>query len=259
MQKITLEKIGLTKLSNAMYGAFMEAFAGLIRDFGQETLGIKQEEFKAFEKTLERMVDALGQLRKNEKTDSLQELDRQRDQLLTYLFAKILTESYAPEEHLQQAGEKLLELRKCYIDVSRKPLREETALIEGLLLDLEHEPTKSFITTLGLTFAVKQLKSLNSSFQEGLLERMNDQIEHPWLMSKAIRAELTAQYDFLSQKVYALWMIQKSEATEHFILQLNQLISDIQLAWKQHKAHSKSAEQGELLAEGTEQSQEIKE
>lgn len=242
MKQIVLEKIGLTKFSNATYGAFMEAFASLIRDFGLETLGIEEENFKAFEEKLAVMLDAVRQIRKNQKTELLQDLDRQRDQLLTYLFAKILAESYAPQEHLQQAGEALLRLRKRYIDIGRKAMREEAALIESLLMALEQEPAKSHISTLGLEFALTKLKSLNNAFQEALLERMEDQIQNPWLESKAIRADLSMQYEHLSQKIYALRLIQGGEKVESCLLQLNQLISDTQLAWKQHKSQTKPAE-----------------
>ena len=52
MEKETLQVFGVKSLANASYGAFMEAVKSLIAKGTTEKLGLKAEEFSAFEALL---------------------------------------------------------------------------------------------------------------------------------------------------------------------------------------------------------------
>ena len=70
-------------------------------------------------------------------TKALQELDKKRDQLLSFIFAKITIEAQSPDTQVQKAGQLLLPLKKQYQGIQTKQDRAESFLINGLLVDLE--------------------------------------------------------------------------------------------------------------------------
>ena len=182
------------------------------------------------------MLDANRQIRKDELTAELQELDKQRDVLLSYVFSKILNETNAPEEAPKQAAEALLALRELYLDLPKKAQREESALIHGFLADTEKSNFAPHFTALGLTPALAKIKALNTEYEEKLAIRSAKQAENPLLSIKTLRESLTASFQQLSMKAFAFNLITPTPESQTFILRLNKLIEDTNLARRQHKA-----------------------
>ena len=99
MEKETLQVFGVKSLANASYGAFMEAVKSLIAKGTTEKLGLKAEEFSAFEALLVQLLE----VNKDATTKELDALDEQRDRLLTHLFARVALEAGSPDETSQKA------------------------------------------------------------------------------------------------------------------------------------------------------------
>lgn len=231
-----LPNIGLGKFSNASFAAFMHAFSHLIQKTPLEKLGLKAAEMTAFSADLTQLVEAHRQLRKDELTIALQELDKERDALLSYIFSKILNEVNAPEESLKAAAQALLALRSLYLDLPRKAQREETALIHGFLADTAKAEIGAHFTTLGLAPALAKLKTLNTEFEEKLALRSANQVENPFLSVRTLRQSLTSHYQNLSLKVFAFNLITPTAESQTFMLRLHKLIADTKLARRQHTA-----------------------
>ena len=232
----TLPSIGLAKLSNASYAAFMRAFSQLVQQAPLEKLGLKADEWTPFWPTLAQLLDANRQIRKDELTTELQELDKQRDTLLSYVFSKILNETNAPEDAIKQAAEALLGLRELYLDLPKKAQREETILIQGFLADAEKADFAAHFTTLGLNATLTKIKTINTEYETKLATRSAKQVENPLLPIKKLRESLSASYQLLSMKAFAFNLITPTSESQTFILRLNKLIEDTNLARKQHKA-----------------------
>ena len=103
MEKETLQVFGVKSLANASYGAFMEAVKSLIATGTTEKLGLKAEDFSAFEALLVQLLEVNNSSKKDATTKELDALDEQRDRLLTHLFARVALEAGSPDETSQKA------------------------------------------------------------------------------------------------------------------------------------------------------------
>ena len=198
-----LQSFSRKKLANAAYGAFMQAFEKLILKATTEKLGLDTGAFTAFQTKLIQFVDSNRTAGQQDLTKRLNDLDYRRDQLLIYCFAKINLEASSPKEAIRKAAEALVPLRKQYFGLQSNPQREESFLINGLLLDAEKEPYKAAITTLGLKEALEELKKVNADFETQLSQRAEAQLAESPLSAKQLRAELDEFYDTATRRVDA--------------------------------------------------------
>lgn len=231
-----LQSFSRKKLSNAAYGAFMQAFEKLILKGTCEKLSLDAADFASFQAQLKQFIDLNRSSGQQALTKRLTELDYQRDQLLIYLFAKISLETSSPKEAIRKAAEALLLLRKQYFGIQGKPQREESFLINGLLLDAEKEPYKAAITTLGLKESIEELKKLNADFETQLSQRAEAQLAENPLPAKQLREALDAFYEQSSRRGDAFNLLTPNAESTAFIASLNKLIKDTNEAWKLHKA-----------------------
>lgn len=68
-----------------------------------EKLGLKAEDYDAFKALLAQLLEVNNSTRKDQATQELEQLDRSRDQILNYVFGKIVLESQSPDENIQKA------------------------------------------------------------------------------------------------------------------------------------------------------------
>ena len=73
---VKIRPFSLRKLNNAEYGAFMDSFAQIIEQGTIAKLGIAEADRKAFKANLNKMIDANMQLKKDENSEALVQLDR---------------------------------------------------------------------------------------------------------------------------------------------------------------------------------------
>ena len=208
-QNTALQSFSAKKLSNAAYGAFMQAFEKLILKGTCEKLSLDATAFSNFQAQLNQFIDLNRNSGQQVLTKLLTELDYRRDQLLSYFFAKINLETSSPKA-TRKAAESLLLFRKQYFGIQSKLQREESFLINGLLLDSEKAEYKPAITTMGLKETLEELKSVNTEFEAQLSQR--------------------------SRRVDAFNLLTPNAESAAFITSLNKLIKDTNDAWKLHKA-----------------------
>ncbi len=231
-----LQSFNTKKLSNAAYGAFMQAVEKLILKGTCEKLSLDAVAFATFQEQLSKFIDLNRSSGQQALTKLLTELDYRRDQLLSYFFSKISLETSSPKEATRKAAESLFLLRKQYLGIQAKAQREESFLINGLLLDAEKEPYKAAITTLGLKESVEELKRLNADFETQLSQRAEAQLAQNPLPAKQLREALDAFYEQSSRRVDAFNLLTPNAESGAFIASLNKLIKDTNEAWKLHKA-----------------------
>ena len=68
-----------------------------------EKLGLKAEDFTAFQGLLEQLLEVNNSSKKDAATKELDSLDEQRDQILTHLFGRIALEAGSPDENNKKA------------------------------------------------------------------------------------------------------------------------------------------------------------
>ena len=201
-----------------------------------EKLSLDATAFSSFQTQLSQFIDLNRNSGQQALTKLLTELDYRRDQLLSYFFAKINLEISSPKEATRKAAESLLLFRKQYFGIQSKPQREESFLINGLLLDSEKAEYKPAITTLGLKETLEELKKLNTDFEAQLSQRAEAEITANSLPAKQLREQLDAFYAQSSRRVDAFNLLTPNAESAAFIASLNKLIKDTNEAWKLHKA-----------------------
>ncbi|RKW23098.1 hypothetical protein D8B45_03935, partial [Candidatus Gracilibacteria bacterium] len=88
-QTVQLSQFGLGKLSNGLYAAFLNVFSTFVQKATPAKLGLKADDFTKFQQLLAQLDDAVLQVRKEQLTQELDQLDTQRDQVLRFLLSSI--------------------------------------------------------------------------------------------------------------------------------------------------------------------------
>lgn len=242
-----IKTIGLTKLNNAEYGAFMDSFSQLIEQGTIAKLGIAEADWNAFKANLSKMIDANMQVRKDEHSAKLVQLDEERDQLLTYFFSKIAAEMRSPDPATEEAATQLGVFLEQYRGIQQKANRQETQLIKGLLLDAQQVKYLPHFQTLKLDTVLPKLKKLNEDYESLLEQRTNEGVLTTMIATKPLRKEMNLQYEELTIKLFALNIITPVPETQKAIADLNNLIKATMIAWRQRNGvvHLKPEEEEE--------------
>ena len=223
------------KLTNANYGAFMQAFEKLVAKGTTEKLWLEASDFTAFQDKLKVFLDLNQEMHQEEFTKALQELDKKRDQLLSFIFAKISIEAQSPDTQVQKAGQLLLPLKKQYQGIQTKQDRAESFLINGLLVDLEKTEHAAAVVKIWLTAGVQELKTVNAKFIETMAERSEKEIVRNLQGAKKLREELDTLYRQFIRKIDALGVVNPNPELVACIASLNQLIQETRNARTIHK------------------------
>lgn len=231
-----LQSFSKKKLANAAYGAFMQAFEKLVVKGTCEKLSLTPADFSGFQSKLMEFLDLNREGGQQDLTKRLNELDARRDQLLSYFFTRINLDLVAPKEAVRKAAESLWTFRKQYLGIQGKGLREESFLINGLLLDAEKEPFKAAVGTLGLKDTLEELKKVNTDFESLLSQRAEVELATNPLPAKKLREGLDAFYDASTRRIDAVNLLTPTPETESFVASLNKLIKDTNESRKLHKA-----------------------
>ena len=257
-----IKPAGLTKLNNAEYTNFMNAFYRLAFAAGggggdsespdeisldNNPLGITDAQKAAFEKELPLMTDLVNQSHISDETAQLLDLDKQRDDLVVYLTTSVSQMRNSPIEAQRTAAQTVYNIIKPYIGIARPPVAQETAKIQGLLLDLRKEENKPYVTTLGLDAYLAELENTNNAYIAVTSERTLSRAGNRKESGSVLRGRIDEYYDDLVMLAQSYSVAVPSEKATMFVNNLNQLISETITAYNQRKKGSSSKEEGGSL------------
>ena len=249
MEKITKVKdINITKLNNAEYRTFMARYGNLLAGGGGDSespdeisfdpndpLGIPQELRTAFAADFALLTDAVNQSSASEETAQMSTLDKERDDLLIFITSTITQMTKSP------AAEKLYLPVKPYIGAARLANLQETAAIEGLLVDLDKDGMPEALAALTLTEVVASLKEKNQQYAALTEQRTNAQADNPVESAKKIRLRMDEEYDEMTTYAFAQSVVKPTATTATFINRLNTLIDETNALYNQRIAQAKAA------------------
>ena len=212
MEKITKVKdINITKLNNAEYRTFMARYGNLLAGGGGDSespdeisfdpndpLGIPQELRTAFATDFALLTDAVNQSSASEETAQMSALDKERDDLLIFITSTITQMTKSPLAAQRTAAEKLYLPVKPYIGAARLANLQETAAIEGLLVDLDKAGMPEALAAINLTEVVAALKEKNKQYATLTEQRANAKADDPVESAKKIRLRMDEEYDEMS-------------------------------------------------------------
>lgn len=255
MEKITKVKdINITKLNNAEYRTFMARYGNLLAGGGGDSespdeisfdpndpLGIPQELRTAFAADFALLTDAVNQSSASEETAQMSALDKERDDLLIFITSTITQMTKSPLAAQRTAAEKLYLPVKPYIGAARLANLQETAAIEGLLVDLDKAGMPEALAAINLTEVVAALKEKNKQYATLTEQRANAKADDPLESAKKIRLRMDEEYDEMSTYAFAQSVVKPTQETAAFINRLNALVDETNALYNQRIAQARAA------------------
>ena len=255
MEKITKVKdINITKLNNAEYRTFMARYGNLLAGGGGDSespdeisfdpndpLGIPQELRTAFATDFALLTDAVNQSSASEETAQMSALDKERDDLLIFITATITQMTKSPLAAQRTAAEKLYLPVKPYIGAARLANLQETAAIEGLLVDLDKAGMPEALAAINLTEVVAALKEKNKQYATLTEQRANAKADDPVESAKKIRLRMDEEYDEMTTYAFAQSVVKPTQETAAFINRLNALVDETNALYNQRIAQARAA------------------
>ena len=255
MEKITKVKdINITKLNNAEYRTFMARYGNLLAGGGGDSespdeisfdpndpLGIPQELRTAFATDFALLTDAVNQSSASEETAQMSALDKERDDLLIFIPSTSTQMTKSPLAAQRTAAEKLYLPVKPYIGAARLANLQETAAIEGLLVDLDKAGMPEALAAINLTEVVAALKEKNKQYATLTEQRANAKADDPVESAKKIRLRMDEEYDEMSTYAFAQSVVKPTQETAAFINRLNALVDETNALYNQRIAQARAA------------------
>lgn len=255
MEKITKVKdINITKLNNAEYRTFMARYGNLLAGGGGDSespdeisfdpndpLGIPQELRTAFATDFALLTDAVNQSSASEETAQMSALDKERDDLLIFITSTITQMTKSPLAAQRTAAEKLYLPVKPYIGAARLANLQETAAIEGLLVDLDKAGMPEALAAINLTEVVAALKEKNKQYATLTEQRANAKADDPVESAKKIRLRMDEEYNEMSTYAFAQSVVKPTQETAAFINRLNALVDETNALYNQRIAQARAA------------------
>lgn len=255
MEKITKVKdINITKLNNAEYRTFMARYGNLLAGGGGDSespdeisfdpndpLGIPQELRTAFATDFALLTDAVNQSSASEETAQMSALDKERDDLLIFITSTITQMTKSPLAAQRTAAEKLYLPVKPYIGAARLANLQETAAIEGLLVDLDKAGMPEALAAINLTEVVAALKEKNKQYATLTEQRTNAKADDPVESAKKIRLRMDEEYDEMTTYAFAQSVVKPTQETAAFINRLNALVDETNALYNQRIAQARAA------------------
>lgn len=255
MEKITKVKdINITKLNNAEYRTFMARYGNLLAGGGGDSespdeisfdpndpLGIPQELRTAFATDFALLTDAVNQSSASEETAQMSALDKERDDLLIFITSTITQMTKSPLAAQRTAAEKLYLPVKPYIGAARLANLQETAAIEGLLVDLDKAGMPEALAAINLTEVVAALKEKNKQYATLTEQRANAKADDPVESAKKIRLRMDEEYVEMSTYAFAQSVVKPTQETAAFINRLNALVDETNALYNQRIAQARAA------------------
>ncbi len=254
-----IKSIPLSIFNNAEYLAFLNSVLNLVpaptgggdrpeiesldadvRTNGSPDIGLSAQFVQKMENDVMLLADTVDESRIAQETEQAAVHEANRDNLVIYITTRISL----PLEAERDAGKFLYKVIKPYIGIARLPVAQETAKIQGLLIDLRKGENATYVTTLGLEAYLAELEKENNAYIALTSARTQSRAANKKDNSATIRQRLDSQYDDLVMLAQSFSVAQPSAAATTFVSNLNQLISETVTAFNQRKKGSGPAGEG---------------
>ena len=242
---IKIKEFGITRLNNAEYTNFSNRVlslvnqAGTLEPEGGSALGIEEEVTEEYGTLGETMGDIVAQSRISDRTAELTAVDKQRDDLVVYLFKLLRSKKSSPLTEERKAATSLYNLLKPYVGCYRSPGQQETVQIRGLLTDARKSENLPNVEALALANILTELESANDEYASLTEQRTEERAANRLDESKKVRARMDELYDYISTVAFVQSVASPTDATATFVTNLNALIDETNALYNQRIAQAK--------------------
>ena len=237
MEKVHI--INLQKLNNAEYAYFAQQVSNLIHEGTAEKLHVSAATLTAFDANLKLLTDIVAQSRISDETADIVAVDKETDDLITYILSAIRSAKQSPVAAQKAAATTLYNATKPYAGIQRMAQRQEVQQARGLLTDLAKPDLKAHVQTLALQPAVDQLKTTVDRYASLLESRSASQVAANLGAAKPVREKMNDEYDEMTTVAFAFSIAAPAAELTTFITKLNKLIDDTTTAYNQSRAQMK--------------------
>lgn len=211
----------------------IESLDADIRTGGSPEIGLSAQFVQMLEDDVMQLADVVNESRIAQETEEAAVHEKNRDNLVIYITTRISRAGTLPLEAERDAGKFLYKVVKPYIGIARLPVAQESAAIQGMLIDLRKEENATYVTTLGLDAYLAELEKENNAYIALTSTRTQSRAANKKDSGETIRKRLDEQYDDLVMLAQSFSVAQPSAAATTFINNLNQLITETTTAYNQ--------------------------
>ena len=176
---------GVKAYSSAMHGELHQQLYNLIAAQDKQKLHLTDELLKAWNDLIMQEVELNNAQQDTELTAKMQQLDDDRDALISQLFSAIRNNRRSPVKALREPAERLMKLVDSYKGIQREVLQAESLHVNGLLMDLAKQSADT--SALGLTAVIAMLKTTNEEFEQLELKRIDGTDKSGFSSTSALR------------------------------------------------------------------------
>ena len=176
---------GITVHTSAMHGELHQQLYNLIAAQDKQKLHLTDEQLKAWNDLIMQEVELNNAQQDTELTAKMQQLDDDRDALISQLFSAIRNNRRSPVKALREPAERLVKLVDSYKGIQREVLQAESLHVNGLLMDLAKQSADT--AALGLTAVIAMLKTTNDAFEQLELKRIDGTDKSGFSSTSALR------------------------------------------------------------------------
>lgn len=230
-----INEMRLAKLNNAEYTNYMSRVCSLVETATIEKLGITEPTLQALQSTIQKMQDLVSQSRISDITAVLEDLDKKRDAIISYIMAEIKNKQKIPLEAMQKSAISLYNATKNYVGMQNLPNQQETQQINGFLMDCAKEVNAPNVTTLALDPMLQELKTVNDEYTNLTQERTNTEASTKIDNSKTVRQENEATYETIVTMAFVTSIANPTQEASTFVTNINALIEETNTLYNQRK------------------------
>lgn len=239
---------GITAHTSAMHGELHQQLYNLVAAQDKQKLHLTDELLKAWNDLIAQEVELNNAQQDTELTAKMQQLDDDRDALITQIFSAIRSNRRSPVKALREPAERLVKLVDSYKGIQTEVLMAESLHVNGLLMDLAKQPTDT--AALGLTAVIAMLKTTNEEFEQLELKRIDGTDKSGPTSTKAVRPLTDEKFYEVRGNVEAAFYYATAAADKQMIAtlvdNLNAVLARYATSRKSSKAQQDIAKQMEL-------------
>ena len=238
----------ITAHTSAMHGELHQQLYSLVAAQDKQKLHLTDELLKAWNDLIAQEVELNNAQQDTELTAKMQQLDDDRDALITQIFSAVRNNRRSPVKALREPAERLVKLVDSYKGIQREVLQAESLHVNGLLMDLAKYSTET--AALGLTAVIAMLKTTNEEFEQLELKRLDGTDKSGPTSTKAVRPLTDEKFYEVRGNVEAAFYYTTVAADKQMIAtlvdNLNAVLARYATTRKSSKAQQDIAKQMEL-------------
>ncbi len=207
---------------------------------------LEAADIAAWKADIDTESDVARSIMASTETALMAKKDAERDQIITSLFQEIRQASKSPIAARAQAGGRLKIVVNTYKGLQREADAEETAHVEGLLVDLSKPMNNADLTVLGLNVLVDLLTAANRDFNNLRTQRAESKAIDKLPVSKIIRKKNDTTMTAIFRHIEVAYMNAANDADAKLISDLidkiNHIVKETKTTHNESMAQKKSAD-----------------